>query len=446
MRFFILFDLFLLHTSIFAQNYWYLPSSHPSYRSAFHLLVTLHKAAGDNSSIPHLEVEKKGMNPPQTAAVAYYNAFLDEIVIEEEILELCRSFQEDSTNALAFVLGHELAHHNLGHTSSQFCPFHIKDAVVNNPLLLQNEINADKMGNFYARLAGYSPCSLGEKLFHQIYQQFAIQNNVNYPSQNNRIALLQNNCQSADTLASLFYVAQKLANQQAYEPALTLFRHILQQFPNKEMYLNTAIVQLQWMVNEGFETSDSLYQMPFLFENKIHFRKGLSPNGIRALLKKREIYLEESKQYLQKALAIHPTYKLAKMYLGYAHYLEGKIKRNCPDALILMSQDSSFSLSEKECYKALVGIEAAINGDVSQAKVAFQQLENQVIGQYNLCLLAKRTLPEKKAIFADQENKQILINKRSILFDKEDIQVAIIKSAGKIHYFVKDKEKEWYFE
>lgn len=446
MRFFILFNLFFLHISIFAQNFWYLASSHPSHRSAYHLLASLHKAAGDNSSIPHLEVEKKGMNPPQTAAVAYYNAFLDEIVIEEEILELCRSFQQDSTNALAFVLGHELAHHNLGHTSSQFCPFHIKDDVVSNPLLLQNEINADKMGNFYARLAGYSPCNLGEKLIHQIYQQFAIQNNVNYPSQNNRIALLQNNCQSADTLSSLFYVAQKLANQQEYEPALTLFRHILQQFPNKEMYLNTAVIQLQWIVNEGFETSDSLYQMPFLFENKIHFRKGLSPNGVRTLLKKREIYLEESKQYLQKALTIHPTYNLAKMYLGYVHYLEGKIKRNCPDALILMSPNSSFSLSEKECYKVLVGIEAAIEGNISQSKANFQQLENQAIGKYNLCLLAKRTLPEKKAIFAGEENKETSPMAGSLLFAKEDIQVEWIQDAGKIHYWVKDKEKEWYFE
>lgn len=446
MRFFILFNLFFLHISIFAQNYWYLPSSHPSYKNAYHLLTSLRNAAGDKGSIPHLEIEKKGMNPPQTAAVAYYNAFLEEIVIEEEILELCRSFQQDSTNALAFVLGHELAHHNLGHTSSQFCPFHIQDDVVSNPLLLQNEINADKMGNFYARLAGYSPCDLGEKLIHQIYQQFAIQNNVNYPSQNNRIALLQNNCQSADTLSSLFYVAQQLANQQAYEPSLTLFRHILQQFPNKEMYLNMAIVQLQWMVNEGFDTSDSLYQMPFLFENKIHFRKGLSPNGLRALIKKREIYLEESKQYLQKALAIHPNYNLAKMYLGYVHYLEGKIKKNCPDALILMSQDRSFSPSEKACYKTLVGIEAAIEGNLSNAKVAFQQVENQAIGQYNLCLVEKRTLPEKKVIFVGEQNLQTRAKTGTVLFAKEDIQVEWIQDAGKIHYFVKDKDKEWYLE
>jgi Peptidase family M48 len=446
MRYLIFFTLFLLHFTSFAQSFWYLPATHPSYKSANLLLTTLHTAAGDSSHIPHLEVEKKGMNPPQTASVAYYNAFLEEIVIEEEIVELCRSFQQDSTAALAFVLGHELAHHNLGHTSSQFCPFHVQDEIVSNPLMLQNEINADKVGNFYARLAGFSPCDLGEKLIHQIYQQFAIQNNVNYPSQNNRIAILQNNCQSADTLSSLFYVAKNLAKQQEYTLSLTLFQHILQLFPSKEMYLNAATVQLQWIVNEGFETTDSLYEMPLLFENEVHFRKGLSPNALRTLIKKRENYLKQSAQYLHKALAIDGNYALANMYLGYVHYLEGKMKGTCPDALVLMSADSHFSPYEKECYSTLLGIQAAIDGNKTLAKACFQQSKHTDIAQYNICLLEGRVLPEKKAIFEPNPHSQIASLNGKLLFSQGDLQVEVIENIAKNYYLVKEKEKKWYFE
>lgn len=433
-----------------SQSLWFLPTTHPSYLSTFHLLKNLHIAAGDSGHIPHLEIEKKGMNPPQTAPVAYYNAFFEEIVIEEEILELCHNFGKDSVAALAFVLGHELAHHNLGHTSSKFCPFHLEIAEAQDSSLLKNEIAADNMGNFYARLAGYSPCDLGEKLIYQIYHDFSIQSNLNYPSLNNRIQLLQHNCQSGDTLAHLFYVAQKLSENKEYEASLTLFHHLLAHFPNKEMYLNAAIPCLQWVVNEGFDSSDSIYQMPFLFESTIHFRQSMSPNVMRLHIKKRTMFLKEAKQYVELALQIDKNYTLAKLYLAYIIYLEGKVTGNLVEDIITdkLKQTPYFSDYEQNIYHLLWGIQFAIERKRVESEQSFAAIQTKwECVNYNRCLLNKKALPITINQQINKNNAPIEWQnaKKIQLFLQGEMLIEAILSENHNIYHFKDKTKDWYF-
>ncbi len=448
MRYPIFLILFLSSYVAQTQAFRYLPTTDYRYIATTQLLRKLHKAAGDSLHLPHLAIEKKGVNPPQNAPVAYYNAFLEEIVIEEEILDLCHNFRQDSTAALAFVLGHELAHYHLGHSSSNFCAFHSENVEKIDTLLLQNEILADKIGNFYARLAGYSPCDLGQKLIHQIYQQFSIPASPNYLNIENRIALLEQNCHTADTLAHLFMVAKQLSQARQYEPSITLFHHVLAQFPSKEMYFNAAIVCLQWVVNEGFDPSDSLYQMPLLFKEKVHFRQGMSPTAMRLQFKKREMYLKESKQYLKMALDIDKNYPLANLYLPYITYLQGKIPGNLvEDLLVAPLNDSLFSAYEKNNYLILQGIQSVLDGKRARARAFFAAIPpNWESIHYNMCLLEKKPLPEKT-----QENAPIKMPdiwqtaEKKELFQQHEMKIEMILQGEKLYYHFKNKGGDWYF-
>ena len=47
--------------------------------------------------------------------MAYLSPKERTIYIDQNVLEICKSFGKDSSNTLAFLLGHELTHHYMQH-------------------------------------------------------------------------------------------------------------------------------------------------------------------------------------------------------------------------------------------------------------------------------------------------------------------------------------------
>jgi hypothetical protein len=124
--------------------------------------------------------------------VSYYPKE-NEILIGKKFIKLIRNFKNDSCNALAHVLGHELAHVLLqqndfiknvgsGYASKEFnsklnkIQRTLKDSVF--------ERQADEYSTLYAHIAGYKTSQLGEQLLDSIYINYNLKDSelFRYPS------------------------------------------------------------------------------------------------------------------------------------------------------------------------------------------------------------------------------------------------------------------------
>ena len=73
--------------------------------TAFKVYEDLVVAVGNvHPRAPRLVLKNSKRNP------ASFNPFTKEISLERKVLEICHSFGPDSLSALAYILGHELAH------------------------------------------------------------------------------------------------------------------------------------------------------------------------------------------------------------------------------------------------------------------------------------------------------------------------------------------------
>lgn len=88
------------------------------------------------------------------------NAYVSEdyVVIYTGLLDNALNWDE-----VALVLGHEIAHYNLGHLNKQL-PVNKHNKMGLNDYIAVLEANADKLGAFYALKAGFNVC-LGREIF-----------------------------------------------------------------------------------------------------------------------------------------------------------------------------------------------------------------------------------------------------------------------------------------
>lgn len=99
-----------------------------------------------------------------------------EVKVGSRLIHLCRSFGKDSTNALAHVLSHELAHYYQNHAwISNFTSAYAniewsrKLTESEQQLLPVYETQADEMGFFYALNAGFQTWKVSEAVLDSIY-------------------------------------------------------------------------------------------------------------------------------------------------------------------------------------------------------------------------------------------------------------------------------------
>ena len=81
-----------------------------SEKSCYSVWNNLISSIGNNNPrAPELVLKTSEQNP------ASYNPKTSTVRIEKKVLEICYSFGNDSLNALAYILAHELGHHYQNH-------------------------------------------------------------------------------------------------------------------------------------------------------------------------------------------------------------------------------------------------------------------------------------------------------------------------------------------
>ena len=349
------------------------------------VFVNLVKAIGNYSiDEPKLEIDPTG-----TTKMAFYLPSEKTIFLDQKAIEICRAFGKDSSNAVAFLLGHELTHHYMQHIwidrkmKSEFKGFSFMDNIrsfhKDSIRRLEMESQADIKGGFYAHIAGYSALQTGPALLRKLYSGYnRSDKNRDYPSLKEREQMCQRQLDKLNRLNKVFDAASYAFLIGQYRAAQEGFQHILDKgFNSREIYNNAGLAYL-FEALELLE-KDAEFAYPFELDAETRLLESSSRGSIG--LDNREQIIELIEQGIKKfsrALTLDSDYHTAKINLGCAYSLLAVV-----DEENKLSQLNKAKAKLLECEEnhtktlILKGIIASQEGNKKAAKKYFTSAEKQ---------------------------------------------------------------------
>ncbi len=270
--------------------------------SADRILNELYETIGNYQIVkPQLEIvatEEK---------IASYSYRRNLILIEQKAIEVCKSFGSDSLNALAFIIGHELAHAYKGNGENRHTSFLAYDR--HFPISIRDEKLADIQGAFNAYLAGYDPSEILPKLIDNLYERYNLKDKqlYGYPALEKRKQTSNEVKNVVDTLIQVFESANYLTALGYYQIASEYYKYILQYYMGKELLNNLGVLYIHRAMQIAGKNVD-----PYLLPIELDFQSRLNRTRAEELTykekRKRKQFLEKAMAYFDKVLHYETTY------------------------------------------------------------------------------------------------------------------------------------------
>ncbi|WP_428224856.1 tetratricopeptide repeat protein [Flavobacterium sp.] len=285
-------------------------------------------AYGNSKAAPKLAYFKK--EAIKTTPALYTTSPQPTILVDGKFYDLCISFGKDSTNALAVVLSHELAHYYNDHT---FCADFAFVVRKNNAELAQKlkmvsksdkisrETQADYQGFFYAAIAGYNPFDCYDKTIDAIYKLYQLpESNPGYPSKAERKQMANAVKQKTSELYVAFKKSIQLKEEKKYEEAIKLLEKINTYFPSRENFNNLGVIKtLSALDLKVLTLEEHKYPKRFLYPLELDNSSRLNQNGTRGAeadqLKMIQL-LKAAQKDFEKAISLDPNYYKAYVNLA----------------------------------------------------------------------------------------------------------------------------------
>lgn len=231
---------------------------------------------------------------------ASYNKRTNTIKIGTKLFAICSSFGPDSLSALAFVLGHELAHAHQHELEAYATSFIAREYVHDDGE--QVEESADVQGLFMAYLAGYGNAgAILPELISRIYNAYSLSSKIyGYPDISERQETTQKTIARATELIRLHEAGIYLMAMGQYELAAACFKHIQTEYQGREIFNNLGLCYALAALNFT-ERSVSPYVFPFEISWQTRMRNVRSGTLDREELAQMHTYLQEAENYLQIA-------------------------------------------------------------------------------------------------------------------------------------------------
>lgn len=272
------------------------------------------------------------------------------IILGVNFIQLIRNFGKDSSNALAHVLGHELAHvilrqNDLMTTGSGYASVEFNRSVKNIKKIFQDSLferQADEFAALYAHIAGYKTTGLGSILLDSIYKRFNLTDAKlkRYPTLKERKEIVQFSERKMKTLKQFYDASILCAISENYELSEAFNKAIiLENFPSREIHNNIGVTLLM----KGISLLDTL-EFPYHFPIALDLNTRLNTLQERAITKDAEEYLKEAQDRFTKAISCSQNYHVAWLNLAIVQFILGnedeyaiallKLK-NCTDTELL---------------------------------------------------------------------------------------------------------------
>lgn len=313
------------------------------------------------------------------------------IYIDEHLVDLCRRFGEDSSNALALFIGHEIAHYykgnNYGEVDLSESEFKDIAKAINREKLstkLKEEAKADYFAGFYGRMAGYDPLKKAPQVFNAHYDDYEKDYETDgYPDLGDRKEIARNAHERLEQLIPVFDIANYLGMTQLYDNAQRCYDHVISIFWSREMLNNAGVVYtlkaLQMMDSQAVR-----YVYPLELDADTRLRGVVkptrAPNGEELLRIK--ALLDTAAARFRKSIHCDSTYVTARINLATVLILKeeydkaigiirGILHNNpTPYTMVLARTAESIALLRKGEIENGRDILNELQGPASEQKVA----------------------------------------------------------------------------
>lgn len=209
---------------------------------------------------------------------AIYSATKKSIFFGEAIYDIAAEMGADSTTAIAFALGHEIAHFYLRHEwglpfgmyeGSDYANMAFARQLEDPDQIAKMEAQADFLGMLYAYLAGYSSPNVGVRFFRKFQTKTGWEDKFSdkYPSFSDRCRLTQDAENALKKFIPVFEAANLLLVSEEYRIAEQCYRRISKDFASREMLNNTGVAGALYTLSI-MDSMARKYAYPYLYDSE----------------------------------------------------------------------------------------------------------------------------------------------------------------------------------
>ena len=406
--------------------------------------------------------------PGDQFVMAMIDYELDSILLEMTAYSLCKNV--DAENALAFFLGHELAHYHSNHemknhyvrgfhedmkgvafkhVTSSHLP-NVKKEVTKalfTSLTQETEREADLEGGFLAYMAGYKTLNIGERLLKGSYAIYGLDTAAsNYPSLSERIRIVNNTEKQLEDLINYFETGNLLIAIGEYEDALLYYQKVLLNFKSREIYNNIGVLYALNFLNK---VRQDKFRYNFPLELDLDSR--LSSRDIPTNEELNEWLLKAIENF-DHAIAKDENYPIAQLNRACVHLLRAMnakpslvqteqfaiARAAALTSLVISGNDAARWKQTQSDAHVLIGILETEKGDKDKALTAYDQALAIMPG--NLKATKNKQLLSSNSIAETQSRSvfPIASSKREVI----DEQVHFRMDVDKSETLRNDKKKE----
>lgn len=367
----------------------YLPRTDPKVKRTEEVFRSLVRAIGDNRTPPELRMTR---GKSSTFDIAVFVPKRHVILVEERFFDLAESLAPD---ALALIIGHELAHYYRNHQwAIEFGNAFADRQRDGRPASEAEpgksgsasraeerrrvEAEADYYAGFYSFLAGYRPFRVSDQLFDAIYRDYKFDPALPaYEHLTYRKAAAQQAQSRLQRLLPLFEAGLYLSLIKDHQNAARVFDRLSADFPGPEM-LNNAGVSL---VNEALRWFDAGTQ-PYVYPLELDSDTRLRGDGGRGgrefteeeKAERRRLLLEQSQDRFERAARAAPSYAAALVNWACALDLLGESESAWAKARQVLEMVGRTGQVQSEAQAHVVaGIAAARLGRREEARASWVQ-------------------------------------------------------------------------
>ena len=327
------------------------------------------------------------------------------IRLEREALAVCQTFGPDSMKAVAFLLGHELAHsyQNINRSTNYFSyDKHLYNSG-------KREKNADIQGALGATLAGYDVRSIISPLITRLYESYKLAGvkMEGYPSMAERQATANEVTDMVNELWHIYQTGNYLSALGRHDMAAQSYEYVKDYYIGREIYNNLGIQYAQVaMTFSGKNTAPYRYPFEIDVESRMADVRAddlnVKEQEIRQKLLKSGIF------FLDKALELdakYPSAQINRLCIQVQQGLYSKVIQTYESGRLETDlRSAGASAKEQADAKLVVAIAYALSGPtashhLSAAQKLFQQLAQnphpqiRQIAVFNEAVLKSAPLP-----------------------------------------------------
>lgn len=267
-------------------------------------------ARGDMRQMPSIAINS--LNNPRQLIAQYMAYPQPKIILDEKVYDICAGFGRDSLNALACIIGHEMAHFYENHIwtesfSTMMGLAKDKGAALGEAEKGMLEAKADAFGLFYGFLAGYDTFHALPRTLEAIYKEYRIpEKQPGYPDKTERLRFSNEKIKEIKPLFYAFRSGQLLLLRKEYDLAAICFDFILKHYPGPEIYNNLGVTYLSRCL-ELMDPTDVYFAYPFELDADTRLKRGILRTGPRPKTEAVHL-LSLAQEAFEKAIVMDRTY------------------------------------------------------------------------------------------------------------------------------------------